>query len=108
MKSLLLVCFILSGLFSRAQFKLPASKFNFNYDFSKNYGFTRPLNTPTFPKAMFSIENSYGKIYILPVDKMPCLVPDISHIIPIPIAKNPFTNSLMLNPYTKEELIPAQ
>lgn len=110
MKPLLLVCFLLTALFSTAQFKTPASKFSFNNDngFLRKGNYIQPSNGLTFPTATFSHENSLGKIYILPADKMPCLVPDINHSIPIPNAKTPFTNSLMLNPYAKEELIPVQ
>ena len=109
MKIVLLLCFILTGSFSNAQFKTPASRFTFNYDFSKKANpVAKPSGLWELPKATFSLENINGKVYSLPADKMPCLVPDISKLIPIPNAKTYFTNSLMLNPYKKEELIPQQ
>ncbi len=108
MKTLLIVCFILTGLFSDAQFKTPASKFNFNYDFLRKDNLVTASGLVTFPKATFSIQNSVGKIYALPADKMPCLVPDTKLITPIPNKVKPFTYSLMLNPYKNEELIPVQ
>ena len=109
MKILLLLCFILPGLFSAAQFKTPGSRFKFNYDFSrKDNPVVKPLSQWEMPKATFSFENNIGKVFQLPADKMPCLVSDISKLIPIPNARNYFTNSLMLNPYKQEEIIPQQ
>ncbi len=62
----------------------------------------------TYPKATLTGHTPQGNIYALPADKMPCLVADIRQIAHISNARTPFQNSLMLNPFKKEELIPEQ
>jgi len=39
------------------------------------------------PGAKLLAENKVGKVYILPIDNMPCLVPDTKNATPIPTKK---------------------
>jgi len=110
MKPTLVVCFCLAAFASNAQFKTPASKFRFDSELFK----PRPLTSASFslvpsqPKATLIATNNLGKIYVLPKDNMPCLVPNISQVTAMPNARKYFDNSLMLNPYKTEEIIPQQ
>ena len=109
MKPILIVYFCLSAFVSNAQFQTPALKFKFNDDIFKKENFSPSLNfTPSPRQGTLIGTNSFGKVYSLPKDKMPCLVPNISRIITMPNARKYFDNSLMLNPYKIEEIIPQQ
>ena len=109
MKLILTTCFCLAAFLSNAQFQTPASRFKFNGELFKP-------KTATIPSGMASSQtqatviatNEFWKVYALPKDKMPCLVPDISLIVKMPNARTYFNNSLMLNPYKKEDIIPQQ
>ena len=109
MKSILITCLCLTALLSNAQFKTPASRFKFNSDFSNRQNLARPLEfVSSKPQATLIATNNFGRIYALPKDKMPCFVADINQIVKMPNAVKYFDNSLMLNPYKKEEIIPQQ
>ncbi len=109
MKLILSFCFCLATFLSNAQFQTPASKFKFNSELLKPKSLTIPLSfVPAGPKAILIATNNFGKIYALPKDKMPCFVTDISKIVTMPNARKYFDNSLMLNPYKAEEIIPQQ
>ena len=109
MKSALIVCFCLAAFLSNAQFKTPASKFKFTNDFINRQNLAQPVSVaPAQAQATVIATNEFWKVYALPKDKMPCLVPDISQIVKIPNATKYFNNSLMLNPYKMEDIIPQQ
>ena len=110
MKLILIACFCLTAFFTNAQFKTPASKFKFNSELIKpNSLIAAPLSlVPSQPQATVIATNEFWKIYALPKDNMPCLVPNISLVVPMPNVTKFFNNSLMLNPYKKEEIIPQQ
>ena len=107
MRTLLTASLILVALGSQAQFKTPESKFSFDLNYLPHANSVLPVPV-TPPMAKFSFQNNFGKVYTLPKDNMPCLVPDMQKVIPIPTSKNYFENSLMLNPYKKEDIIPQQ
>src|SRR5437868_13124941 len=107
MKTLLTACFALAGLSSIAQFKTPGSKFNFNYNYL-NKPNPSAIKFSVYPKATLINQTTNGSVYSLPADGTPCFVPDIKEVIAMPNQKNYFNNSLMLNPYRSEELIPKQ
>ena len=110
MKPTLIVCFCLFAVFTNAQFKTPASRFKFNNELIKPNSLTAaPLSlVSSQPQATVIATNEFWKVYALPKDNMPCLVPNISQIVTMPNARKYFDNSLMLNPYKKEEIIPQQ
>ncbi len=96
-------------LSSFAQVDILPAKPNYNEYFFKKYIPIQKMNLWSFPKATLKESSAWGNIYTLPVDNMPCLVPDIGLFKPIPnSAIKGFPYSLMLNPFKKEYLIPAQ
>ena len=56
--------------------------------------------------ATYSHSTSRGKIYILPGDHMPCLVPDMKLVTPMPGNYGPFPGSRMPNAIPESPLIP--
>jgi hypothetical protein len=59
------------------------------------------------PQATFSHNTSKGKIYTLPIDNMPCLVPDMKQVRPMPGQYvNP--DNKMPNAMPKQEIIPKE
>ena len=110
MKLILIACFCLAAFYTNAQFKTLASRFKFENGLIDRGNSYRPglFAMPSQPQAMVIATNQFGKIYSLPKDKMPCFVPDVSLIATMPNARKFFDNSLMLNPYKNEEVIPQQ
>ena len=109
MKLVMVICFCLTAFLSNAQFKTPASRFKFNDELFKPKSATVPLSVvPSQSQATVIATNQFWKVYALPKDNMPCLVPNISQVVPMPNATKYFDNSLMLNPYKKEDIIPQQ
>jgi hypothetical protein len=61
------------------------------------------------PMAAYSHTTSRGKIYKLPIDNMPCLVPDMKQVTPMPQRVMPAVpNSPMPNPYPRQKIIPKE
>jgi hypothetical protein len=59
------------------------------------------------PQATFSHNTSKGKVYTLPVDNMPCLVPDMDQVSRMP--GQYFTpDNRMPNALPKQEIIPKE
>lgn len=59
------------------------------------------------PQATFSHNTSRGKVYTLPIDNMPCLVPDMNQVSRMP--GQYFTpDSRMPNVMPKQEIIPKE
>jgi hypothetical protein len=56
--------------------------------------------------GQFSHPTSRGKVYILPIDNMPCLVPDMNYIRPMPGSYKKFPESRMPNALPRQKLIP--
>jgi hypothetical protein len=107
MKRILTIICLLLGLSSFAQFqvfpKAPGPDMRF-------LNRERPVysnNTMLYPQLT---NNSTSRIYSLPLDKMPALVPDTRQIAPIPNrGMEGFRYSLMMpNALKREEIIPAQ
>ncbi|HMI77714.1 MAG TPA: hypothetical protein VK484_02925, partial [Ferruginibacter sp.] len=78
-------------------------------EFVKKYAPVQETFKFSYPKATLIGHYATGKIYSLPQDNMPCLVADTRVLTPIPNAGlQALQYSLMLNPYKKEDIIPAQ
>ena len=108
MKNALIVIFFFISLPSFSQIKLPPTAPtiipNF-YEKDISFKLYSPLS---YPKANLIGETFLGKVYALPVDNMPCVVTDLSKINSMPNATSNYQNSLMPNPFKKEDIIPAQ
>lgn len=59
-------------------------------------------------EGRFSHNTSRGKIYILPYDNMPCLVPNMDQVAPMPGLIQKFPESRMPNAIPRREMIPKQ
>lgn len=59
------------------------------------------------PKAKLIGHSKYGKVYALPLDNMPCLVPPTATAALMPVAKTPLVNAGIPNAVTKQDLIAA-
>ena len=59
-------------------------------------------------QGKFSHSNSKGKVYILPYDNMPCLVPDMQKVAQMPGSTQKLPESRMPNVIPRRELIPKQ
>ena len=110
MKKLIITSFVLISFSSFGQIQLipkkPKPTMDFlNIDLSK-----QKMNLPFSPKATLTGRSAFGKMYALPLDNMPCIVPDVNLIKPIPNrGMSGFQNSLMMpNPFKQEDIIPAQ
>ncbi|HKH60111.1 MAG TPA: hypothetical protein VKA49_04730 [Flavitalea sp.] len=59
-------------------------------------------------QGKFSHTTSKGKVYILPYDNMPCLVPDMEKVAQMPGSTQKLPESRMPNAIPRRELIPKQ
>ena len=57
------------------------------------------------PQATFSHNTSRGKVYTLPIDNMPCLVPDMNQVSRMP-GQYSLPQNRMPNVVPKQEIIP--
>ena len=108
-QSILTLAFFLFSLFTFAQKILPLpNQFQkyFQYYKISDWRLNEPLFT--YPKAKFIRETTAGKIYALPQDNMPCLVPDLYKIKLMPNAApvDMFVKMYIPNPYSKQQTIP--
>lgn len=71
--------------------------------FKKLQGLT--LQRGLLPQATFSHNTSKGKVYTLPIDNMPCLVPDMKQVSRMPGIYPP-VDSRMPNALPKQQIIP--
>jgi hypothetical protein len=55
------------------------------------------LNFEPIPNAIFSHNSPTGRVFLLPLDKMPCLVPDSQFVNSMPIYRPPMGLFLMPN-----------
>lgn len=119
MKRILFTALLFSGFAATAQQPVPDR-------FNKNFSFTRPgrifkadttgeglrryeniiLNRSLLPQATYSHTTSRGKVYNLPIDNMPCLVPDMNQVAPMPGYKMP--EGRMPNAIPRQPLIPDE
>lgn len=60
------------------------------------------------PQATFSHNTSKGQVYILPIDNMPCLVPDMRKVAGMPGKIIPEFKQGMPNAFPKQQLIPEK
>ena len=84
---------------------------------------TKPLKLSLFPErennnaclfqgfknqtSLLTYQSFSTTIKILPLDNMPCLVPDVSSIAPMPILKLDHTGQKIPNPYFGSDLFPV-
>ena len=57
-------------------------------------------------QGSFSHNTSKGKVYTLPPDNMPCLVPDMQKVVPMPGSYQKAPQNRMPNILPRRELIP--
>lgn len=100
--------FALFGLYGFAQEIKPAQKKLFeNYQVAPT-NIWKLNQDLIYPKAKLLGENANGKIFILPKDNMPCLVPDLNKIIKIPNALSLEIGFMYIpNPYQQKQVIPS-
>jgi hypothetical protein len=56
-------------------------------------------------RAKLSHTTDKGKVYIMPIDNMPCLVPDVKRSAPMPTIR-PVPDKRMPNPFRTSPVIP--
>jgi hypothetical protein len=65
------------------------------------------LQRGLLPQATFSHQTSRGKVYNLPIDNMPCLVPDMQQVRPMP-GQHYFPEGRMPNVFPRQRIIPEE
>lgn len=60
------------------------------------------------PKAKYSHSTARGQVYLLSPDNMPCLVPDLRQVAPMPQRRMPAPQDNMPNVIPKQRMIPKQ
>lgn len=69
---------------------------------------------PALSKNSFLLQGTYshstprGKVHILPYDNMPCLVPDMNQVAPMPGSVEKVPDSRMPNAIPRQDLIPRK
>ena len=66
------------------------------------------LNSTLLQQGSFSHSTPKGDVYILPYDNMPCLVPDMKQVAPMPGSIQKVPESRMPNATPRRELIPKR
>ena len=66
------------------------------------------LNSSLLKQGSFSHSTPKGDVYILPYDNMPCLVPDLKQVTPMPGSIQRVPESRMPNATPRRELIPKR
>jgi|GEM_PF-4751534 len=61
-----------------------------------------------FTNGNYSHSTSIGKVYILPDDNMPCLVPRMHELASMPVSNRELPQSKMPNAIPRKKLIPRQ
>lgn len=108
-QSILMISFFLCSLLAFAQkIKSPLNQFkkDYPYSISDNWKFNQLL---IYPKAAFLRETTAGKIYALPQDNMPCLVPDMYNMKLMPNAApvDMLVKMYIPNSYPIQQTIPG-
>ncbi|MEJ7739821.1 MAG: hypothetical protein WKF97_20535 [Chitinophagaceae bacterium] len=67
-----------------------------------------PSSLGLLPQARYSHKTSKGSVFILPIDNMPCLVPDPALFKDMPNARPGEPPSYMPNTYPKYNVIPQK
>lgn len=70
--------------------------------------FEGTINNSFLSQGKYSHTTSKGKVYTLPYDNMPCLVPDMQSVAPMPGSVQRFPESRMPNAIPRRNLIPKQ
>lgn len=76
--------------------------------FHKYLNLTSPSSVGLLPQAKFSHKTPKGSIYTLPIDNMPCLVPDMGYTKRMPNTKPGKPSPYMPNVYPKYYVIPKE
>jgi hypothetical protein len=67
-----------------------------------------PLTPTLIDQGSYSHSTSKGKVYILPYDNMPCLVPHMNQVAQMPNSLQKQPESRMPNAIPRRQLIPKQ
>ena len=102
MKKLPFCLLLFSALAAKAQ-ERPVIKTDTTGEIFRRYENLIKQNS-LLPQATFSHNTSRGKIYTLPIDNMPCLVPDMKQVEGMPRQNMP--DSRMPNAFPRLPLIP--
>ena len=94
-----IICLSLTSALATAQISSPALD-----SAARKAPFTKSL----IEQGSYSHSTSKGKVYILPYDNMPCLVPDMSQVTPMPGSIQKLPESRMPNAVPRRQLIPKQ
>jgi hypothetical protein len=106
MKRFLLIAFMGAGLSATAQQQPFIKKLPASIDTTgQRFGLIQQRGL--LPQATFSHNTSKGKIYALPIDNMPCLVPDMSRVSRMPGAYA-YPEGRMPNLFPKQRVIPEK
>jgi hypothetical protein len=98
MKRILFTALLFSGLAASAQ------QTDSTGDGRRKFNITPQRSL--LPQATYSHTTSRGKIYKLPIDNMPCLVPDMNQVAPMPGNKMP--EGKMPNAFPRLRMIPEE
>lgn len=63
------------------------------------------VQLPKAPMASFIGYSNIGKVYALPQDNMPCIVPPVATAALMPVAKTPLLHSGIPNAFPEQDLI---
>jgi hypothetical protein len=102
MKAITILCFcafVIEPAF--AQNKLPFQKRSNPFNTIKEFSVT--LKQPQ--QAILLSENTLGKVYALPIDNMPCLVPYTANKALMPFYNTPLLYPGIPNPFPKQDLL---
>jgi hypothetical protein len=102
MKAITILCFyafVIEPAF--AQNKLPFQKKSNSFNMIKEFSVT-----PKQPQqATLLSKNALGKVYALPIDNMPCLVPYTANEALMPVYNTPLLYPGIPNPFPKQDLL---
>lgn len=110
MKRLFLVAMLFSGYAATAQEQLVKTYNYYRTDTTgKDYFSPKSNINPRglLPQATFSHNTSRGKIYTLPIDNMPCLVPDMKQVATMP-GQYSMPEGRMPNAIPRQRIIPDE
>lgn len=74
----------------------------------KKYPFTGTTKNNLLTGGIFSHATARGKVYTLPYDNMPCLVPDMNQVSRMPVLIQKMPDNRMPNATPLREMIPKE
>ena len=105
MKRVLLTTFLLSGIAATAQQPVQLFKADTTGEGLRKMEIIN-MQKSLLPEATYSHITPRGKVYKLPIDNMPCLVPDMKQVSRMPLAILP--EGRMPNAFPKQRLLPGE